>query len=133
MRLSKKSEYALLALVQLAGSYGQDLITIQDIAEKSDIPKKYLEQILVLLKNTGYVKSVRGAQGGYKLAQDPQLTTVAEIVRLIDGPLAPVNSASKYFYENTPIEKNEKLMFILKDIREYISDKLENTTLKDLM
>ncbi|MGI6562735.1 MAG: RrF2 family transcriptional regulator [Clostridia bacterium] len=133
MRLSRKSEYALLALVEMAKLDEQDTIRIVDICERCSIPKKYLEQILLQLKGTGYVKSVRGSQGGYRLAKNPEDITVAEIIRLIDGPLAPVGSASIYFYEKTPIEQNEKLLEIMKDIRSYAARRLENTTLKDLV
>lgn len=133
MRLSRKSEYALLALVELAKLEKDDTMRIIDICENCNIPKKYLEQILLLLKSSGYVKSVRGSSGGYHLAKNPSFVTVAEIVRLIDGPLAPVGSASVYFYEKTPIEQNKKLLEIMKDIRSYAAAQLEKTTLKDLI
>jgi Rrf2 family cysteine metabolism transcriptional repressor len=132
MKLSKKSEYACLALIDLARNYEAEAIKIMDISERNNIPKKYLEQILLMLKGSGYVKSFRGAEGGYKLAKAPNQISLAEIVRLIDGPLAPVQSVSKYFYESTPSEQNEKLVTLFREIRDYISEKLENTTLEDL-
>ncbi|NMA49027.1 MAG: Rrf2 family transcriptional regulator [Tissierellia bacterium] len=133
MKLSKKSEYSCLALMYLSKHYNSKLVTILEISVENKIPKKYLEQILIQLKNAGYVKSIRGTSGGYKLAKQPSEISLAEILRLIDGPLAPVDSASKFFYESTPIEQNEQLLNIFKDIRNYISDKLENTTFADLI
>lgn len=132
MKLSKKSEYACLALIDLARNYEQGATKIIDISTRNNIPKKYLEQILLILKGRGYVKSLRGADGGYKLAKHPSQITIAEIIRLIDGPLAPVESVSTYFYEHTPIEQNEKLIVVFKDIRDYISNKLESITFEDL-
>lgn len=87
----------------------------------------------MLLKNSGYVESIRGANGGYKLIKEPSQITLAEIIRLIDGPLAPVGSVSKYFYEATPIEQSKKMMGVLRNIRDYISDIMETTTFADLV
>lgn len=132
MKLSKKTEYACLALIDLSENYGE-VLKIQDISVRRKIPKKYLEQILLLLKNSGYVESIRGATGGYKLIKQPSQITLAEIIRLIDGPLAPVGSVSKYFYESTPIEQSKKMMGLMKNIRDYISDVMETTTFADLI
>lgn len=132
-KLSTKSEYACLALIDLTEQYGGGLAKIDDIAKRKDIPKKYLEQILLLLKRSGYLKSRRGAEGGYMLAKHPGKISVAEIVRLMDGALAPVESVSKYFYETTPIEKNKALINVFKDIRDYVAKKLESTSFEDLM
>ncbi len=133
MKLSKKSEYACLALIDLSENYSNDYIKIVDIANNWSIPKKFLEQILLILKTSGYVKSKKGSDGGYKLIKNPEQISLAEIIRLMDGALAPVESASKYFYENTPIEQHKKLINIFIDIRDYISDKLENITFGDLI
>ncbi|MDD4296128.1 MAG: Rrf2 family transcriptional regulator [Ruminiclostridium sp.] len=133
MRLSRKSEYALLALIDLAGNYPAEMVKIMEVANRNGIPKKYLEQIFLQLKGAGYVKSTRGANGGYELAKAPDEINLAEIIRLIDGPLASVGSASLYFFEHTPVEKNEKLLQVFKDIRNFVADKLENTTLAQLV
>jgi len=133
MRLSRKSEYALLALVDLARRYQKGIAKIIEISEQNGIPKKYLEQIFLQLKGAGYVRSIRGASGGYELAKSPAEITLAEIIRLIDGPLASVGSASLYFFEHTPIERNEKLLRVFKEIRDMVANKLENTTLNHLL
>jgi Rrf2 family protein len=133
MKLSTKSEYACLALIDLSENLGQGYIKIEDICSRQDLPRKYIEQILLALKRAGYVKSRRGAEGGYMLAKKPEEISLAEIIRLMDGALAPVESASKYFYEYTPIEKNEALIGIFREIRDYVSDKMENTSFADLI
>ena len=133
MRISKKCEYACLALIELSRHYEDSLVQIADIAERNDIPKKFLEQILILLKNAGYIRSYRGARGGYKLSKPPGKITLAEIMRLIDGALAPVDSASVYFYESTPSEQNQALLGIFKDIRNYAASRLEGTTFDTLV
>ncbi|ETA69506.1 MAG: Rrf2 family transcriptional regulator, cysteine metabolism repressor [Methanolobus sp.] len=133
MKLSTKSEYACLALIDLSENYGSGYIKIEDICHRQDLPRKYIEQLLLSLKRAGYVKSRRGADGGYMLAKEPAQISLAEIVRLMDGALAPVNSVSKYFYECTPLEKNEALIKVFREIRDYIADKMENTTFADLI
>ncbi len=133
MKLSRKGEYACLALISLAEHFDDTFVKIDNIARENEIPKKFLEQILLILKCAGYVKSRRGAYGGYRLGRQPEQITLAEIVRLMDGALAPVESVSTYFYESTPIEKNPKMVALLKDIRDYISGILEATSLKNLL
>jgi Rrf2 family protein len=133
MKLSARSEYACLALVELSERYGTGYVKTGDISRNRNIPKKYLEQILLELKRSGYVRSRKGAEGGYKLAKTPGEISLADVVRLMDGALAPVESASKYFHEHTPIEQSAKLLGIFRDIRDYISDKMERTTFADLM
>jgi len=122
-----------MALIDLVRNYQKEVVKIAELSERNDIPKKFLEQILLLLKSTGYVKSIRGTKGGYKLAKSPESITLAEVIRLFEGPLAPVESVSVYFYEYSPIEKNEKLVKVFKDIRDYVSKKLETTTFRDLV
>ncbi len=132
MKLSRKCEYACLAMIELAGHDDEKYIKIEAISTNWSIPRKFLEQILITLKNAGYLKSRKGADGGYRLARNASEISLAEIIRLIDGALAPVESVSKYFYENTPVEKHSGLIHIMKDIRDYVSDKLEKTTFADL-
>jgi len=132
MNLTTKSEYALLSLVYLA-KHPDEHTNISEIIEEYSIPKKYLEKILTILKQTRYIKTKRGPKGGYKLSKQPDKITLAEIIRLMDGALAPTESVSKYYYSETPISKEEKLVNIMSEIRDYISAKLEKTTLKDII
>lgn len=133
MKLSRKCEYACLAMIELSAHDIADYTKIEAISNTWSIPRKFLEQILITLKNAGYLKSRKGAEGGYKLAKAANEISLAEIIRLIDGALAPVESVSTYFYDNTPAEKHPGLMVIMRDIRDYISDKLEQTTFADLV
>jgi len=132
MRLSAKGEYACLAMIDLAEHYGKDYIKIEDICRRKKIPRKFLEQILLALNRAGYLSSKRGSDGGYRLAKKPGEISIAEIIRLMDGALAPVESVSKYFFEHTPIERSKKLLNVFRDIRDYIALKLEKTYLSDL-
>jgi Rrf2 family cysteine metabolism transcriptional repressor len=132
MKLTTKSEYACLALLDLSEQYEKGLIKTEDIAKRWNIPKKYLEQILLMLNKAGYIRSKRGNEGGYVLLKRPGEISVAEIIRLMDGPLAPVESVSTYFYSPTPIEQSKALVHLMKDIRNYCSRKLEKTTFEDL-
>jgi Rrf2 family protein len=133
MKLSTKSEYACLALIDLSENYSRGLVKIEDISKRKKIPQKYLEQLLVILKKEGYVKSKTGKDGGYELAKKPNKISIAEIVRLMDGALAPVSSVSKYFYEESAVDQSKKLMKLFKEIRDYVSNKMENTTFADLV
>ena len=133
MKLTTKSEYSLLALIYIARREKNDFIKMRDISSKYDIPKKYLEQLFFILKQNRYIKTKTGANGGYKLTIPAQKISVAQIIRLMDGALAPTESASKYFFAHTPLEKEKKVMAILKEIRDYVSCKLENLKLSDLV
>jgi len=133
MKLSTRSEYACLALIDLSENYNKGLVKIEEISKRKKIPKKYLEQILLILKRGGYLRSKRGKSGGYKLAKSPSEISIAEIIRLMDGALAPVESVSKYFYEYTPLEIHKPFIDLMKEIRNYISDKLEKTNFEDII
>jgi Rrf2 family protein len=132
MKLTAKSEYALLALIFLSRNFGGGYFSVQHIANSRRIPPKFLEQILLTLKRARYVTSVKGQKGGYKLCKRPSEISIAEIIRLFDGALAPTESVSKYFYEPTPVEKEEELINVFRQIRDHISERLENTTLADV-
>ena len=133
MRLSTKSEYACLALIDLARNYDRGYTKIAEITESRNIPRKYLEQIMLILKGSGYVQSRMGPDGGYKLGKAPEDISLAEVIRLLDGALAPVLAVSEYFYEPSAVEQSAELMDVFSDIRNYIAGRLENTTLRDLI
>jgi Rrf2 family protein len=132
MKLTSRSEYALLALVYLARNNTNGYISAETVAEAQSIPPKFLEQILLALTRAKYLRSSKGQHGGYRLAKPAEKITLAEVIRLLDGALAPTESVSTYFYESTPIEKEKNLVSVFKDIRDYVSDKLETTTLADV-
>ncbi len=132
MKLTSRSEYALLALVYLARHQSEGYVSVETIAAAQEIPAKYLEQILLALKRAKYLRSSKGQHGGYHLAKPANKIALAEVIRLFDGALAPTESVSRYFYESTPIEREKSLVRVFKDIRDYVSEKLESTTLADV-
>ena len=133
MKLTARSEYALLALVYLARHENEGYISVENIAKAQQIPPKFLEQLMLALKRAHLLRSTKGQHGGYALARKPDQITLAEVIRLFDGALAPTESVSENFYESTPIEKEKKLTRVFKDIRDYVSQKLEKTTIADVM
>ena len=98
LTLSKKSKYALHALLALAKNRPDEPMLIADLAEQEEIPKKFLELILLELKNKGVLQSKKGKGGGYLLARSPEAISLGEIIRTIDGPLAPLPCASRSAY-----------------------------------
>jgi Rrf2 family protein len=129
MKLTTRSEYGLLALIHLSRHYGGEGISVRDMAAAQAIPPQFLEQLMLILKRAGYVRSIRGRSGGFRLARDPGTITLAEIIRLFDGALAPTESVSRYFYEPTPVEREPQLLALFRDLRNLVSDRLEATTL----
>lgn len=133
MKLTSRSEYALLALVYLARRNSTGFVSVETIAAAQEIPQKFLEQIMLALKHAKYVRSAKGQHGGYCLAKPADKISLAEIIRLLDGALAPTESVSRYFYESTPIEKEKHLIKVFKDIRDYVAEKMEHTTIADVV
>lgn len=133
MKLTSRSEYALLALVYLARNNGNGFISVETIALAQNIPPKFLEQILLVLKRAKYVRSAKGQRGGFKLAKPADGIFLADVIRLFDGALAPTESVSYYFYESTPIEKEKRLLQVFRDIRDLVAEKLEGTSIADVL
>ena len=135
MRLSKRGEYGLRALQELARRYGQGPVSNKELAEHSNIPPRFLEQILLVLKHGHIVQSQRGPEGGYYLARPPQQITLAEVIRLLDGPLAPIACASETAYQpcSCPDEAKCGLRRIMRRVRDVVADMMERTSLADLV
>lgn len=132
MKLSSRTEYAILALIFLARLEKGEYAHGQAIADAQDIPIRFLQQILFALKRARFVRSIKGKTGGYSLSKKSSEISIAEVVRLFDGPLAPSRAVSQFFYEETPIAKEKKMTRLLKDIRDHIAKKLENTYISDV-
>jgi Rrf2 family protein len=133
MKLTTKSEYSILAMIYIARHERKGFIKMEEICSTCDISKKYLESLFSILRQSRYIKTKRGTGGGYKLAKPANKVTIAEIIRLMDGALAPTESVSKYFHADTPLAKEKKIMKVFKEIRDYVADRLENLTLADLV
>ena len=132
MKISQKGLYALQALMMLARHYNQGAIRIRDIAYEEELPEKFLELILLELKNARIVESARGAKGGYQLRRAPSDIRLSEIIRLIDGPLAPFGDAEQL---RTLIDRDadhRALYKIFLDVRDAAAKILESTSLADI-
>ena len=137
MRLSKRGEYGLRAMIMLAtpGPDGQPVVLqIREISQHEQIPAKFLEQILLSLKNAGLLHSKMGVGGGYHLAKPPSEITFGHIVRILDGPLAPVKCVSQMAYEpcGCPDEETCGLRLVMSDVRNAIANLLDGTSLSDV-
>ena len=137
MRLSKRGEYGLRAMIMLArpGPEGQPVVLqIREISQHEHIPAKFLEQILLSLKNAGLLHSKMGVGGGYHLAKPPDEITFGQIVRILDGPLAPVKCVSQMAYEpcGCPDEEMCGLRLVMSDVRNAIANILDGTSLADV-
>jgi Rrf2 family transcriptional regulator, cysteine metabolism repressor len=133
LKISQKGLYALQAMMMLARHYEQGAIKIRDIAYEEDLPEKFLELILLELKNSRIVESARGAKGGYQLRRPPSEIRLSEIIRLIDGPLAPFGDADQL---RTLIDRDAEhraLYQVFLDVRDAAARILENTTVADLV
>lgn len=95
MRLSTKGHYGLKAMFDLAQYYGSEPIPLKSVAERQNLSEHYLEQLIAILRKAGLVNSVRGSQGGYILARDPALIKVGDVIRALEGPIAPVYCVSE--------------------------------------
>jgi len=132
MKLTTRSEYGLLAMLHLARQPADAYLSVEEIARARRIPRRYLEQILLRLKQSRCVRSRKGPRGGYRLAKPATRITLAELVRLLDGALAPTESVSRYFYGHTPIEDEPRLRSVFKGIRDHAAKTLEGRTLHDV-
>jgi len=137
MRLSKRGEYGLRAAIHLAHAQKHSpdvMVQIKDISEQEKIPTKYLEQILLALKNAGLLQSKMGIGGGYYLANSPEQINLGQIIRVLDGPLAPIRCVSHMAYEpcGCPDEQTCGLRMVMGDVRDAIANILENTSLADV-
>jgi len=133
MKLTTKSEYSLLALIYITRNENKGFIKIEEICTNCDVPKKYMELLLTILRQNRYIKTKRGTSGGYKLAKPASKISIAEIIRLMDGALAPTESVSKYFFSSTPLSKEKNIIRVMKEIRDYVANRLEKLKLSDLV
>lgn len=134
--LTQKTRYSMLAMVRLAKEFGQGTLMINEIAESEKIPKRFLESILLELKNSGYLGSKLGKKGGYFLMKDPKTINLLEIVRLFEGSIALLKCTSEKYYEpceHCKDEENCAVRGTFKDIREYTFNKLASTSLDMLI
>jgi len=133
--LTKKGKYGLKAMVHLAGQVPGDTTLVTEIAETNDIPKKFLDTLLGELRNAGFVNSKKGKGGGYTLAKPAHEIRVGHIIRVLDGPLAPIQCASKSSYrrcDDCTDEDTCSVRLIMLEAREAIATILDNRTLAEM-
>lgn len=133
MRLSKKTDYALRAIFTLVEFHGRDPIPIRELARRNDVPKKFLEHIMLDLKAKGWVDSLPGKRGGYILAKNPEKITMGEIVRYFDGILAPIACVSTTHYERCSQEPVCRFRRVMLNIRNYVARIMDEATLADVI
>ena len=134
--ISSKTKYGLHALMHLCEKYNQGSILIADLAREEGIPKKFLESILLNLKNHGILQSKKGKGGGYQLARNPSEIKVGQVIRILDGPLAPVSCVSQTGYKPCKECKDEHhcgIRLVMKDVREAMANILDKTSLSDVI
>ena len=132
MKISTKGRYAVRVMLDLAIHNTGEYIKVKNIAERQEISEKYLEQIIAVLNKAGYVRSVRGAQGGYRLSKDPSEYTVGMILRLTEGNLAPVACLATKENECERCDTCETIA-VWKQLQDAINSVVDNVTIADLL
>jgi Rrf2 family protein len=132
MKISTKGRYAIRVMLDLALHNTGECIKVKDIANRQDISEKYLEQIIAVLNKAGYVRSVRGAQGGYRIARDPSEYTIGMILRLTEGSLAPVACLDVNAGECDKVDTCETLD-VWRQLYDAINNVVDNITIADLV
>ena len=132
MRVTKKTDYALRILSTLVEHYHEAPIPTRELARRNDVPRRYLEQIMIALKAGGWVESTMGLRGGYVLSKHPAKITLGEVVRHFDGILAPIGCVSVSCYERCPQEAVCRYRPIFRDVRDYIAKVMDQTTLESV-
>ncbi len=133
MKLSTRSHYGLLAMAALAKAHGTGPLSLSEIAQTQDLSLAYLEQLVALLRKAQLVVATRGVHGGYQLTRDPREITVGDIVRVLEGPLAPVECASEEEGQACCERESEcATRDIWVKMRESIAQVLDSTTLYDV-
>lgn len=133
MKISFKGDYALKIILDLSLTYGQGLTQIPEVAKRQDIPEKYLEQIVTILKGAKFIKTQRGPKGGISLTKPPNQITLGEIIRLVEGPTSPVTCVSKSCYAKCNFESKCVFKGIWEEVRNKINDVVDKTTFEDMV
>jgi Rrf2 family protein len=133
LKISQKGLYALEAIITLGHHYGSGTMKIREIAIENDLPEKFLELILLEMKNARIVESVRGAKGGYQLRRAPSDIYLSEIIRLVDGPLAPFGDADQLRSLIVSDSDHRALYEVFLKVRDSAAKILESTSVADLI
>lgn len=132
MNISRKGDYATRAMQELAMHYNRGPLQIEEIAARQAIPARYLEQLLLILKRAGFLESKRGVKGGYSLAKPPNQITLGQVIRLMEGPPAPIFCVDPTSREKCPVEKTCGHQSVWTEVRDAIAQILDNTTFEEV-
>jgi Rrf2 family cysteine metabolism transcriptional repressor len=133
MKITFKGDYALKIMLDLSLEYGGPLVQMKEIARRQDIPKKFLEQIVVILKGAEYIRTVRGPKGGIALTKEPAKITLGEIIRLIEGTTAPIACVSATGREKCDFESRCAFREVFAEITGLINGMVDKTTFADMV
>jgi Rrf2 family protein len=134
--ISKRTQYGLKAVLNLASHYGEGPVLISSISESEGIPSRFLELILLQLKNRGLLQSKKGKGGGYELSRPPSTVTIGSLIRIMEGPLAPLPCASETAFkpcEECPDVEGCGIRIVMRQVRDAVAEVLDRTTLADLL
>jgi Rrf2 family protein len=132
MRVSKKTDYALRVMFTLVDHYGGQPIPIRELARRNDVPKRFLEQIMLALKTQGWVDSSAGIRGGYFLAKHPSKITMGQIIRYFDGILAPIDCVSVTGYQRCSQESVCRFRRVFYNARNFVANLMDSATLEEV-
>lgn len=132
MKISMKTDYAFRALFTLVDHYGRQPIPIRELARRNQVPKRFLEHIMLEMKAKGWVRSLMGKQGGYLLAKSPDQITAGEIIRHFDGVLAPIGCVSVYGYEECSQQSVCRFRRLFLDVRNHSARIMDRATLSSI-
>ncbi|MHB8996698.1 MAG: RrF2 family transcriptional regulator [Armatimonadota bacterium] len=133
MQVPQKTRYALRAMFELAKHYGEGPVRISDIAQRQSIPSRFLEGILNQLRQAGLLRSVRGARGGYEMVNDPATVSVGDMIRIIEGPIAPTACVADDNPEDCPLFGDCVFLPMWKQLAEAVTAVYDGTTFGDFV
>lgn len=132
MKITKKGEYAIKALLALSLVYEERTLSLKEISQKEKAPYKFLEQIMMLLKKSGFVESIQGKRGGYSLSRSPEKITLGEVIRAVEGPIAPFGGVKEIKKKIHAEEHHPGFYAVLLEVRDAIAEILDKKTLADI-
>ena len=132
MKITKRGEYAIKTLLALAFTYGERTVNLREIARQEKIPYKFLEQIMILLKKAELIQSVQGKHGGYSLSRSPKEITLGQVIRMIEGPLSPIGTATEIRKRIQNESHYPALYVAFLEVRDAIADILDKKTLAEV-
>ncbi|MBU0579773.1 MAG: Rrf2 family transcriptional regulator [Candidatus Margulisbacteria bacterium] len=133
MQVTYKGDYALKVILDLSLNFKKELVHIEDVAQRQDIPQNFLEQILLLLKKGGFVQSKKGPNGGYQLTRSPKTISLGEVVRFIEGPIYPISCVDPHGPQTCKETKRCAFIGVWKEVGDAISNIVDNINFEQMV